>query len=101
MSAFGKRNGMGSGSRPKFGVARPMKGGSGGSGGNASPDDEPTGGDQFPPIEDFPSTDTPATEASHGSVHMGALDRLNERQNSSGAQGSSKVEGFEASVDKI
>ncbi|MCY7271281.1 MAG: CpaF family protein, partial [Sphingomonas bacterium] len=102
MSAFGKRNGMGSGSRPNFGVARPMKGGTGGGGGNhASPDDEPAGGDQFPPIDDFPSTDTPATQASHGSVHMGALDRLNERQNASGEQGSKKAEGFEASVHKI
>ena len=93
MSAFGKRNGMGSGSRPNFGVARPMKGSGGGSRSNASSADEPVGGDQFPPLEDLPATDTEATEASHGSVHMGALDRLNERQNSSGAQGSSKAEG--------
>ena len=87
MSAFGKRNGMGSGSgsRPSFGVARPMKGGSGG---GSTPADDPEGGDQFPPIEEFPATDTPANSTTHSAVHMGALDRLNERQNASGEQGS-------------
>ena len=30
MNAFGKRNGLGAGQRPSFGVARPMKGGAGG-----------------------------------------------------------------------
>ena len=99
MSAFGKRNGTG-GSRPQFGVARPMKG-SGTGGGNASPVEEPEGGDQFPPLEEFPETDVKATEESHGAAHMGALDRLNQRQNSSGDQGSSKAEGFEASVHRI
>ena len=95
MSAFGKRNGT-SGSRPQFGVARPMKGVPG-----AAPIEEPEGGDQFPPLEEFPETDVKATEASHGSAHMGALDRLNQRQNASGEQGSLKAEGFEASVHRI
>jgi len=99
MSAFGKRNGT-SGSRPQFGVARPMKGTPGG--GSSSPADaEPEGGDQFPPLEEFPETDIKATEASHGAAHMGALDRLNQRQNASGEQGSKKAEGFEASVHRI
>ena len=103
MSAFGKRNGMSGGSRPKFGVARPMKSGAGGGSGHGhpAPHDEPEGGDQFPPIEEFPATDTPANSTTHSAAHMGALDRLNERQNSSGDQGSSKVEGFEASVHRI
>ena len=99
MSAFGKRNGTG-GSRPQFGVARPMKGTPGG--GSASPtEEEPEGGDQFPPLDEFPETDVKATEASHGAAHMGALDRLNQRQNASGEQGSKKAEGFEASVHRI
>ena len=47
MSAFGRRNGvggMGAGTRPAFGVARPMKGG----------ETARTGGDQFPPIPGDP-----------------------------------------------
>jgi pilus assembly protein CpaF len=47
MNAFGKRNGLGQ--RPSFGVARPMKGGSG-----------QAGGDQFPPVEDLPEEETAA-----------------------------------------
>ena len=43
MSAFGKRNGT-SGSRPQFGVARPMKGSGAG---NPTTVEEPEGGDQF------------------------------------------------------
>src|SRR6476660_7046739 len=92
MSAFGKRSGM-SGSRPNFGVAKPMKGG--GSGGSAA-----AGGDQFPPIEELtPPIDEPIAES--GGNGMGAMDRLTARQNASGEQGSSKVEGFEASVHRI
>src|SRR4029453_12462251 len=91
MNAFGKRNGLGQ--RPSFGVARPMKGGS-----------APAGGEQFPPVEDLPETPEP-TEDTDGSApvgpQMGAMDRLTERQNASGAAASSKSEGFEASVHRI
>ncbi len=50
MSAFGRKNGVGGmspGARPSFGVAKPMKGGSG-----ARPPEPaaPAGGEQFPPI---------------------------------------------------
>src|SRR5579872_919861 len=92
MSAFGKRNGMG-GSRPSFGVAKPMKGGPAGAA-------SVPGGDQFPPIDDL---DVPPEGPNNdsGVGQMGAMDRLTARQNASGEQGSSKVEGFEASVHRI
>ena len=92
MNAFGKRNGMGS--RPQFGVARPMKGGPSSPAAAEAPEE---GGDQFPPIEDLP-TDVPSPV---GGAPMGALDRLNQRQNASGEAASSKSEGFEASVHRI
>src|SRR3954453_21828257 len=95
MSAFGKRSGMGGGGRPSFGVAKPMKGGPG-AGAAAS---APAGGDQFPPLEEL---DPPEEALPGDSVgQSGAMDRLTARQNSSGEQGSSKVEGFEASVHRI
>ena len=94
MSAFGKRAGIGGG-RPSFGVAKPMKGG--GSAASAAPE----GGDQFPPLDDLtPPVDAPVSE--DGSTpKQGAMDRLTARQNASGEAGSSKAEGFEASVHKI
>ena len=90
MSAFGRRNGISGGaasSRPSFGVARPMQGGT-------APVD---GGSQFPPIETMlvPVSDQPPTP------HGDAMARLADRQAQSGEAGSSKVEGFEASVHKI
>src|SRR4051812_29043306 len=97
MSAFGKRGGIGSGgARPNFGVAKPMKGGSGG----ATPSEPDLGGDQFPPLEDLDSiSEMPPSD---GGVAPGAaMDRLTARQNASGAQGNSKAEGFEASVHRI
>jgi pilus assembly protein CpaF len=96
MSAFGKRGGMSGGGRPNFGVAKPMKGGPGGSSATQ-------GGDQFPPIDELtPPADapTPETPASGGGL-SGAMDRLTARQNGSGDQASSKSEGFEASVHRI
>jgi pilus assembly protein CpaF len=94
MSAFGKRGGVSGGGRPSFGVAKPMKGGPGGSSSAPTPD----GGDQFPPLEELDETTLPDS----GSAPTGgAMDRLTARQNSSGEQGSSKVEGFEASVHRI
>ncbi|WP_029942013.1 CpaF family protein [Sphingomonas astaxanthinifaciens] len=83
MNAFGKRGG----GRPSFGVARPMKGGTSG------------GGDQFPALEEAPSAPVEAEEP--GAPAMGAMDRLNHRMNGSAEAGSSKQEGFEASVHRI
>jgi len=98
MSAFGKRGGMTGGGRPSFGVAKPMKGSSGGSSQTSSPI---AGGDQFPPLDELtPALDVPAMDGP-GAPPMGAMDRLNSRQNASGEQGSSKSEGFEASVHRI
>src|SRR6478672_9062778 len=81
MSAFGKRGG----GRPSFGVARPMKGGTAGSA---------EGGDQFPPIEEQAPASAPVEPG-------GAMDRLNNRMNASADSGSSRAEGFEASVHRI
>jgi len=92
MNAFGKRNGLGgAGQRPSFGVARPMKGGA-----------APAGGEQFPPVDDLPvESEDPAPEAGPSGPPIGAMDRLNNRQNGSGEAASSKSEGFEASVHRI
>ncbi|MBA3512466.1 CpaF family protein [Sphingomonas sp.] len=99
MSAFGKRGGMsGGGQRPNFGVARPMKS----PGGKAQA--IPPGGEQFPPLDDLAEqTDELPEDSGEVNVNnpLGAMDRLTARQNASGAQGSSKAEGFEASVHRI
>ncbi|WP_414900916.1 CpaF family protein [Sphingomonas flavalba] len=91
MSAFGKRGGIGktAGSRPSFGVARPMQGGAP----QRAP--EPQGGDQFPPIEALDVAEAPAPAT------MDAMARLASRQDASGEAAQSKVEGFEASVHRI
>src|SRR5690348_18275848 len=95
MSAFGKRSGMG-GSRPSFGVAKPMKGGPAGA--SAS-----QGGDQFPPIEELEApeeakgADSPPPSGSLG----GGRNGLTPRQNASADAASSKVEGFEPWVPGI
>ncbi|MBN8849832.1 MULTISPECIES: CpaF family protein [unclassified Sphingomonas] len=92
MSAFGRRNGIGTaGGRPGFGVARPMQGG------GAQP--RPDGGEQFPPIETLPLAAEP--EPGIPASQMDAMQRLADRQNASGEAGSSKVDGFEASIHKI
>jgi pilus assembly protein CpaF len=97
MSAFGKRSGMGGGGRPSFGVAKPMKGSP--SKAQALPE-QPEGGDQFPPLDELTAAvDAPVSES--GVAPMGAMDKLAARQNASGEQGSSKSEGFEASVHRI
>ena len=98
MSAFGRRSGAGTGqpARPAFGVARPMQGGL-----PPRPDaDAP--GSQFPPLDSFalpgeveaPGGGTPGVPAD-------AMQRLTDRQNSSGEAGNSRGEGFEASIHKI
>src|SRR5260221_475720 len=97
MSAFGKRGGVGGGGRPNSGVAKPMKGAPGG--GSSSPS-ATEGGDQFPPLDELDqATEIPASDG--GVTPSGAMDRLTARQNASGDQGSSKAEGFEASVHRI
>ncbi len=97
MSAFGKRGGMSGGSRPNFGVAKPMKGAAGGTSTSADPTSD--GGEQFPSLDDLtPSLETPSSDSG---APMGAMDRLTQRQNASGDAASSKAEGFEASVHRI
>ena len=99
MSAFGRRNGTGTAGRPSFGVARPMQGGFAKGG-------ETDHGDQFPPLGDLPlpgAESDPAGDAPLPTMasSMDAMTRLAERQAASGEAGSSRVEGFEASVHKI
>ncbi|WP_298669475.1 CpaF family protein [uncultured Sphingomonas sp.] len=92
MSAFGRRSGGGNGgARPGFGVARPMQGG----GVQARPD----GGEQFPPIETLPLVADP--DLNIPASQIDAMQRLQDRQNASGDAGSSKVDGFEASIHTI
>ncbi|MEA3001486.1 MAG: pilus assembly protein CpaF, partial [Sphingomonadales bacterium] len=99
MSAFGRRNGAGgsgSGQRPAFGVARPMKGP-----GPAGPARLPLdGGDQFPPIEDL---SIPGEDSFGGPpVERGdAMSRLQDRMDGSSEAPTSRNEGFEASIHKI
>ncbi|MDQ2762650.1 MAG: Flp pilus assembly complex ATPase component TadA, partial [Pseudomonadota bacterium] len=101
MSAFGRRPGTtsGPGSRPAFGVARPMQGG-----GSPRPADQESGGEQFPPL---PMPGESADALAPGSAGAGpganhdALQRLADRQATSGDAGNSKVEGFESSIHKI
>jgi len=98
MSAFGKKGdagGIKQGSRPAFGVARPMKGAGG----------PPRGGDQFPPIPGEGSASRPSPAPKPAASHRPAttseaIDRLNERM-AAVNETNSEVGGFEASVHKI
>ena len=96
MSAFGRRPGAaGGGTRPAFGVARPMHGGT------ARPSDgeaAPGAGEQFPPLPTLPDSDPTGTMPG---TQQDAMQRLADRQASSAESGSSKVEGFESSIHKI
>ena len=89
MNAFGKRGSLAGAQRPNFGVAKPMKAGP-----NAAPVEEEAG-EQFPPLEELGAAQGPGVPLG------GAMDRLNTRQNGSGDQANSKVEGFEAAVHRI
>jgi pilus assembly protein CpaF len=89
MSAFGRRGGGTGGGRGGFGVARPMQGG--------APDEAP----QFPPIEPDSSSLDPATAAVEAPGAQDAMARLASREAASAESGSSRGEGFEASVHKI
>src|SRR5690606_10713633 len=92
MSAFGRRNGMGngSGSRPSFGTAKPMKG---------PVLNGPKDGDQFPPIDQnslgLDEEVPPSVDRSD------AMARLTDRQALSGEQTASRSEGFEAAIHRI
>ncbi|MCU6454045.1 CpaF family protein [Sphingomonas sp. A2-49] len=97
MSAFGRRSGIGGGqpARPAFGVARPMQGS-----GAPRPDESPPGS-QFPPIDSVPLPGEDGLPATMPAGTVDAMQRLTDRQNSSGDAGSSRGEGFEASIHKI
>ncbi|WP_081987979.1 CpaF family protein [Sphingomonas sp. 37zxx] len=98
MSAFGRRNGMsgGSGGRPAFGVARPMQ-----APGGHRDHDSAVGGDQFPPIESIPLPGSAFEDDMASGLNGDAMQRLADRQATSGDQGSSRVEGFESSIHRI
>ena len=102
MSAFGKKGGAGGmrpGAKPAFGVARPMKDGSGKS-------EEAKGGKQFPPLPggaaggsaEPAKSAAPKPSASNSSAS--AMDRLTERMNATNTA-ETEAGGFEASVHKI
>ena len=98
MSAFGKKPGL-TGSRPAFGVARPMNGSGGAPSGQQSapsPSSQPPldGGEQFPPIDSF---DLPSGSAPRESD---AMARLAERSSNSSIVDNGS-EGFASSVHKI
>ncbi|HVK91177.1 MAG TPA: hypothetical protein VM468_07200, partial [Mycoplana sp.] len=97
MNAFGKRGGMGGSGRPQFGVAKPMKSSGGAA---AAATDVPDEAEQFPPVSDLTANLDGSQQDSNG-PSMGAMDRLNSRQNASGEAASSKTEGFEAAVHRI
>ncbi|TKD51340.1 CpaF family protein [Sphingomonas baiyangensis] len=101
MSAFGRRSGMGTGSRPSFGVARPMQG----PGGASRDEGGPGGGEQFPPLDSIPlpgaALDPVEQDVTANSLNTDAMQRLADRQAASGDQGNSRVEGFESSIHRI
>ncbi|MFC3581375.1 CpaF family protein [Sphingomonas hylomeconis] len=98
MSAFGRRPGTTSGTRPAFGVARPMQGGA------ARPVESESGGEQFPPLPlpgETTALDSTAQTGTMPGANQDALQRLADRQATSGDAGNSRVEGFETSIHKI
>ena len=98
MSAFGRRSGPGgTGTRPAFGVARPMQGG-------GARTAEPDHGTQFPPIDPAalgaPEPAFPSEPAIAG-PNDAALQRLADRPATSGDAGNSRGAGFESSSHRI
>ncbi|WP_394647984.1 CpaF family protein [uncultured Sphingomonas sp.] len=94
MNAFGRRNGGmgqgGNGARGGFGVARPMHVPPG-----AAPRDEA-------PVETaVPADVLAAIDPLTPMSQIDAMQRLSDRQNATGEAGSSRMEGFEASIHKI
>ena len=103
MSAFGRRNGLSGGTqRSGFGVARPMQGG-GPRPENEAPVGASGGGDQFPPLESLarPADPVDPFAPTLPQAQIDAMQRLDDRQNLSGEAGSSRNDGFEASIHKI
>ena len=98
MSAFGRRNGMNPGqpNRPAFGVARPMHGG-------GRPDDSTDAGMSAGDIVAKPVEELLGDQFSPNmpAAAVDAMARLTERQNASAEAGSSRSEGFEASIHRI
>ncbi|MEN9718876.1 MAG: hypothetical protein RIQ99_1754, partial [Pseudomonadota bacterium] len=97
MNAFGRRNGIGGmapGSRPQFGVARPMKGGI--DPGKLPPAQNGYTGEQLSPL----TGDEGALGTAAGGGKSDAMARLAERVNGV-SEGPYQAEGFEASVHKI
>ncbi|WP_454278261.1 ATPase, T2SS/T4P/T4SS family [Sphingomonas sp. Marseille-Q8236] len=96
MSAFGRRQGLGAtpGSRPAFGVARPMHG----PGPAPRPESEAPGpgGQQFPPLSALAGAEiaAPVTAAD-------AMQRLADRQAAAVEATPARGEGFEASIHRI
>jgi pilus assembly protein CpaF len=87
MTAFGRRNGgMGTGGRPAFGVAKPLKGGT-----PAPQAPVPGGGVQFPPV--------PGYEGAVPGQQGDAMSRLADRANA--VHENTEQDGFEASIHKI
>ena len=74
MNAFGKRNGLGSGQRPQFGVARPMKAGPGSAPSKSAP--EEPGGEQFPPIDDLDAASETSPPESPNGAPMGEVSTI-------------------------
>jgi pilus assembly protein CpaF len=105
MSAFGRRNGIGSmgpGSRPAFGVARPLKGGEAASGNNAPDVPKPIPSpfnpmEQEPGMPGFDSLDRPVDSST---LKADAMTRLADRANGI-VENNSEQGGFEASIHKI
>ena len=98
MSAFGRRNGMNPGqpNRPAFGVARPMHGG-------GRPDDSTDNGASAGDIVAKPVEELLGDQFSPNmpAAALDAMARQTERQNASAEAGSSRSEGFEASIHRI
>ncbi|MEJ7927247.1 CpaF family protein [Sphingobium sp. AN641] len=95
MSAFGRKSGP-AGTKPGFGVARPMHGGS-------APGDE-RGGEQFPPLDIAALPGEPfdplAAPTSQMQRNADAIQRLSDRANNDHVPDAGP-QGFEASVHKI
>src|SRR5579863_2894541 len=106
MNAFGRRNSLGVGTgapgdKPQFGVARPMKGGTGAApqpAGASAQSPLPKVGSQFPSLpgidENFDLSMEPGTPLSE------AMTRLSDRANAVN-EAPKGAEGFDASVHKI
>ena len=95
MSAFGKKPGK-SGSRPSFGVAKPMGGAKPADSDSKDASSAPEGGEQFPAID---SVELPGTAAAPAK-EQDAMSRLSDRAAALN-EAPAEAQGFEASVHKI